>query len=70
MKLSCIITLSVAAIIPLLLTGCGKAQDSLQARVNDAILVCRDHVEYIYMTNSYGGSITPHLKTDGKPYNC
>lgn len=57
-------------LIPALLVAGCNTPEARQQRVTDAELMCRDGVEYIYMTNSYGGSMTAHLKPDGKPYTC
>lgn len=57
-------------ILPLLAILSGCMQNG-QGRVDDkSSRVCIDGVSYIYMPNSYGGSISPHLKPDGKPYTC
>lgn len=58
----------IAIVAALVLTGCTQ---NGQGRVDGhSSRVCIDGVSYIYMPNSYGGSITPHLKVDGRPYTC
>ena len=33
-------------------------------------LVCIDGVEYLVLTSGREGYMSPHLRTDGKPYLC
>lgn len=53
------------------LAACHSSPQDRQNRVDDmSSRVCIDGVSYIYMPNSYGGSIAPHLKVDGRPHTC
>lgn len=64
--------------LAVMLASCGQTafssdsakKDYRDERLNNATLHCRDHVEYMFMPNSYGGTFTPHLQVDGKPYTC
>lgn len=54
----------------LALAACSSPQDRQERVDNKSSRVCIDGVSYIFMPNAYGGSISPHLKPDGRPYTC
>lgn len=58
------------ALVALALAACNSPQDRQNRVDNRSSRVCVDGVSYIFMPNSYGGSISPHLKPDGKPHTC
>lgn len=60
------------AALALALTGCNApGLKDPQRKIDDAEIVCRDHVEYLYIpVSGYATAITPHLQVDGKPFTC
>jgi hypothetical protein len=60
------------AAIATMLAGCNApGLKSPQKKIDDAEIVCRDNVEYLYIpVSGYATALTPHLKVDGTPYTC